>query len=355
MLNHIPFGGVQVTRQISAENPTGEPGGACHFDSAHPEETLDQGAGRKVHPFLSLGPGETKVLADIAGSGCINEFFITTDHEYLSEVILRMYWDEEEMPSVEVPLGAFFANGFDSDKHAVSSEPVVALPRNAYSSYWQMPFLKRAKITLTQEGGEKIGCIAYRLLYKLFELPKDVMYFHAQYRRSMTSKENPVYTILDGVKGKGCYVGTYLAWNALNSSWWGEGEVKFYIDGDTDYPSMADNGAEDYFGGSFGFSPFNTDLAGNAEQTFSTAYLGMPLAKLDNRMGGRRYSLYRWHIHDNIGFFSDLKVTVDTLGWWRKAGLRPLGEDISSVAYWYQYEGHAAFLKLPEVGERWDR
>lgn len=184
---------------------------------------------------------------------------------------------------------------------------------------------------------------------------KQGMYFHAQYRRNQTTVEKPVYTILDDVHGKGCYVGTYLAWNSLNSSWWGEGEVKFYIDGDSSFPTMADNGTEDYFGGSFGFSPFNTDLAGNAEQTFSTAYLGMPLAKTDHPSGGRRFSLYRWHIHDNIGFFSDLKVTVDTLGWWRKPGLRPLSEEISSVAYWYQYEEHTGFPKLPEKERRWDR
>lgn len=355
MISRIPFDGVQVTRQISAENPTGEPSGACRFDPRHPEEALDGGKGWKVHPFLSLEPGETKVLADIQGPGCINEFFITTDHVYLSELILRMYWDGEENPSVEVPLGAFFANGFDDDKHAVYSEPVVVLPRNAFNCYWQMPFREKARITLTHEGSGKVGCVAYRILYKLREISEKTLYFHAQYRRMQTLVENPVYTILDGVRGQGCYVGTYLAWNSLNSSWWGEGEVKFYIDGDTDYPTMADNGTEDYFGGSFGFSPFNSNLGGNAEQTFSTAYLGMPLARLDNTMGGRRYSLYRWHIYDNIGFMSDLKVTVDTLGWWRNPGLRPLSEDISSVAYWYQHEKHAKFPVLPEKEKRWDR
>lgn len=355
MLKEIPFCDVQITRQISAENPTGEVGGGCRFDTKYPEITLDHGIGRKVHPFLSLDPGETKVLADIDGPGCINEFFITTDYVWLSEVILRMYWDGEKIPSVEVPLGAFFANGFDEDKHAVSSEPIAVIPRNAFNCYWQMPFRKHARITLTHEGTERISCVAYRILYKLYVLPEAVMYFHAQYRRKLTTIEKPVYTILDGVKGKGCYVGTYLAWNALNSSWWGEGEVKFYIDGDSKYPTMADNGTEDYFGGSFGFSPFNSELAGNAEQTFSTAYLGMPLAKINNTMGCRKYSLYRWHIHDTIGFFSDLKVTVDTLGWWRKKGLRPLGDEIASVAYWYQYEEHAAFPKLPMLEERWDR
>ncbi len=355
MLQFLPFQGARVTRQISAENPTGEPGGACRWDEAHPENTIDQGQGLKVHPFLSLQPGECATLADIQGPGCINECFITTDHRYSSELVLRIYWDDEPSPSVECPLGAFFANGFDEDKHPVHSQPVVVLPRNAYNCYWQMPFRRRAKMTLTNDGESNIGCVAYRVLYQLYELPDDVMYFHAQYRRSVTTPEDPTYTIIDGISGAGCYVGTYLAWNSLNSSWWGEGEVKFYIDGDGSYPTMADNGTEDYFGGSFGFSPFNSDLGGNAEQTYSTAYLGMPLAKLDNTMGGRRYSLYRWHIMDSIGFFHQLRVTVDTLGWWRKKGLRPLGEDIASVAYWYQYENHAPFPPLPSVEKRWDR
>lgn len=353
MLEQLPYIGGRITRQISAENPTGEPAGACRW--SRPEETLDGGKGWKVHPFLKIKAGETKVLAQIDGAGCITEFFITTDHQTLSELILRMYWDGEDTPSVEAPLGAFFCNGFDMLKHAVHSTPIVALPRNAYSSYWQMPFRKKALITLTHEGETDIGCIAYRVLYQLYPIHETAMYFHACYRRAMTTPENPVYTILDSAVGEGCYVGTYIAWNSLSSSWWGEGEVKFYIDGDDGYPSMADNGTEDYFGGSFGFSPFNTDQCGDNEQTFSTAFLGMPMAYVNNPAGGRKYSLYRWHIYDNIGFRKKLRVTVDTLGWWRKQGFRPLAEDISSAAYWYQREPHALFAPLPALEERWDR
>lgn len=355
MLKQLPFADIYPTFQVSAENLTGQKGGACHWDVAHPEDTLDRGKSLKVHPFLSLEPGETKVLAELTGPGCINEFFITTDYVYESELILRIYWDDEETPSVETPLGMFFANGFDEDKHLVNSIPVVVLPRNAYNCYWQMPFCRRARITLTHQGDKPIGCVAYRVLYKQQPLPQTVLYFHAQYRRSATTLEHPTYTIAADIYGKGCYVGTYLAWNALNSSWWGEGEVKFYIDGDGDTPTMADNGTEDYFGGSFGFSPFNSSLCGNAEQTFSTPYLGMPLARPDSNMGTRRFSLYRWHIEDSIGFFSDLCVTVDTLGWWRQPGLRPLAEEISSVAYWYQVEPHGPFPQLPTVEARWDR
>jgi hypothetical protein len=296
-----------------------------------------------------------RVQSDITGPGCMTEFFITTDHVWLSELILRIYGDGEEDPSVQAPLGAFFANGFDEHKHAVHSIPVTALPRNAYSCYWPMPFHKSARITLTHEGSKDIGCVAYRVMYQLYELPEHPLYFHAQYRRAQTNAENPTFTIAGNIQGTGNYVGTYLAWNSLSSGWWGEGEVKFYIDGDSSHPTMADNGTEDYFGGSFGFSSFNTGLCSDDEQTFSTAFLGMPLALRSNPVGGRKFSLYRWHILDTIGFFKDLRVTVDTLGWWRKPGFRPLEEDIAALAYWYQKEPHAPFENLPSVEQRWDR
>ncbi|GHV10604.1 hypothetical protein FACS189491_00410 [Spirochaetia bacterium] len=353
LLEQLAFTAPRITRQISAENPTGEKGGACRWSKA--EDTLDNGRGLKVHPFLKLKAGSTVVLADIAGPGCIKEIFITTDHQWLSELVLRIYWDDEEAPSVEAPLGAFFANGFDEHKHPVYSIPVAALPRNAYNCYWQMPFRKKARITLTHEGPEDVNCVAYRVLYQLYEIPEDPLYFHAQYRRAETSTQNPTFTIVDGIQGPGKYVGTYLAWNSLSSGWWGEGEVKFYIDGDGLNPSLADNGTEDYFGGSFGFSSFNTGLCGDDEQVFSTAFLGMPLALTTNHRGGGKFSLYRWHILDDIGFFKDIKVTVDTLGWWRNPGCRPLEEDIAAVAYWYQREPHIPFKKLPPVERRWDR
>ncbi len=353
MLEQLPYIGGRVTRQISAENPNGEPGNACRWGKK--EETLDGGKNLKVHPFLQLKSSETKVLADIDGPGCITEIFFTCDHKNLSELVLRIYWDDEEKPSVEVPVGIFFANGFDDHKHAVHSAAIMALPRNAYSCYWQMPFRGHARVTLTHEGIEEISCIAYRVMYQLYEIPDQTMYFHASYHRASTSFDNPTYTILDGVEGSGCYVGTYLAWNALHSDWWGEGEVKFYIDDDCFYPTMADNGTEDYFGGSFGFSSFNSDLCWNDEQTFSSPYMGMPLAVTGGADSVRKYSLYRWHIYDNIGFQRKLRVTVDTIGLWTRKGYRPLEEDISSVAYWYQREPHKPYKKLPPVEQRMDR
>lgn len=361
MLEKLPFVHGTPTRQISAENPTGKKGGACLWDPnpddpflPHSGASVDLGRGWKVRPFIKLTPGETAVLADIEGPGCINEFFITVDSERYSELVLRMYWDHEEKPSVECPLGAFFAMGHDSVHHAVVSVPVVVGPRAACSCYWQMPFRKHARITLTHDGFEPIGCVAYRILYKLHDIKDGAAYFHAQWRRGRTTLEKPLYTILDGVEGRGVYVGTYLAWNATASDWWGEGEVKFYIDGDDEFPTMADNGTEDYFGGSFGFSSFNSNNVGNDEQPFCAPYFGMPLAHTQAATGPRKFSLYRWHLYDSIGFQQDLRVEVQTIGV-RHGRYRPLDEDIASVAYWYQLEPHAQFPQLLPVQLRWDR
>lgn len=361
MLDRLPYDIGMPTRQISAENPTGEKGGACRWAPdpsdpmlAHSGGAVRLGKGWKVRPFIKIRPHETALLAQIEGPGAIEELFITTDHRRLSELVLRIYWDGEETPSVECPLGAFFAMGHDAHPHAVNSLPVQVCPRGGLNCYWHMPFHSAARVTLTYDGEEEFGLVAYRVLYKLYEIPAEAAAFHAQYRHAVTERNDPVYTILDGVSGKGSYVGTYLAWTALQSDWWGEGEVKFYLDGDTDRPTMADNGTEDYFGGSFGFSPFESDACWNHEQAFSYPFLGMPLAKLDAQNAPRKYSLYRWHIRDSIGFARDIRAEVQTLGL-RGGFYRPLSEDIASVAYWYQTEPHAPFPALPEVEERRDR
>jgi hypothetical protein len=344
MLRHLPYDIGVPTRQISAENPTGGKGEACSWIPdptspmlPHSRGALKLGKGWKVRPFIKIVPGETVLLAYIEGPGSIEEFFITTDHHKLSNLILRIYWDNNENPSVESQLGAFFAMGHDLYPHAVSSLPVQVCPRAGLNCYWHMPFRRSARITLTYNGDSDIGLIAYRVLYKLHKITEDAAYFHAQFRHAVTNIQRPIYTILDNVKGIGSYVGTYLAWTALNTDWWGEGEVKFYLDGDTEQPTMADNGTEDYFGGSFGFSPFGSDACWNEEVPFSYPYLGMPLAKLDTKDTPRKYSLYRWHIQDSIGFSSDIRVEVQTLGL-RNGYYDPLSADIASVAYWYQAE-----------------
>ena len=350
------------TRQISGENPTGEKGGACRWspdpdnpETPHSAAARNLGRGWKVHPFLWAEAGETITLADIQGPGVINEFFFTSSAKNYSELVLRMYWDGEETPSVECPAGAFFCMGFDRFPHNVASLPVTVAPRRGMSCYWQMPVRRHARITLTNEGERKVDVVAFRVLYKLMPVEADAAYFHAQYRRGITSREYPEHVILDGVKGKGLYVGTYLMYNISESDWWGEGEVKFFIDGDADQPTLCDNGTEDYFGGAWNFGSFNPDDPASREEAFSSPFLGMPLAVSENRRGPRKFGLYRWHILDSIGFDKGLRVTVQALGWYPNGTFRPLADDIGSVAYWYQTEPHNPFPALPAVEDRWDR
>jgi hypothetical protein len=202
---------------------------------------------------------------------------------------------------------------------------------------------------LQNEGARDANVVAYRILYKLHDVAENAAYFHAQWRRSMTRRDYPEHVILDGVKGSGLYVGTYLAWSALSKGWWGEGEVKFHIDGDGEFPTLADNGTEDYFGGAWCF------YKSGVEQTFSSPFLGMPLARVGDPMGPRLFSLYRWHLLDSIGFMQDIRATVQALGWWPGRRYEPLTDDIASVAYWYQAEPHAPFPKYPPMRERWGR
>ncbi len=361
-LGALPYQTGAVTRQISAENPTGEKGQACRWEPnpsdpnlIHSGAALDLGRGWKVRPFIRVRAGEQVMLADIAGPGCINEFFITSDLPEHRALVLRMYWDGEDTPSVEVPLGDFFARGHDSAPHLVNSLPVTVGPRNGCSCYWQMPFHTHARITLENQAPRDANVVAYRILYKLLDVPDGAATFHAQWRRSMTRRDYPEHVILDGIHGQGLYVGTYLAWTSFSHGWWGEGEVKFYIDGDGEFPSMADNGTEDYFGGAWGFAGFDSKSDSEHEHEFSTPYLGLPLARIADSGGPRRFSLYRWHILDAIGFKQDLRVTVQALGWWPDQRYEPLTDDIASVAYWYQLEPHAPFQPLPPVRDRWSR
>jgi hypothetical protein len=183
--------------------------------------------------------------------------------------------------------------------------------------------------------------LTYQIDYVKNPLPESAGYFHAQWRRATTNRSNPLYTILDGVKGEGQYVGTFVAWTQHSDGWFGEGEVKFYLDGDNKFPTLAGTGTEDYFGASYGFP-----------ETYTTAYIGCTLDH-KGQDGPPRWSMYRWHIMDPILFHRDLKVTIQALGWWPNHRYQPLSDDIASIAYWYQTEPHTPFPMFPPVQERW--
>lgn len=348
----IPLITSAKSRSICAENPNGDVGGGAKVEN-------HLGAGWKGRPCIELPRGETTVLADIDGPGVINHIWIThttTSDEFNKEtghrkrratvyrdLVLRMYWDGEKGPSVEVPIGDFFCNGH-AERCNIVSLPINVNPSGGFNSYWPMPFAKKAKITVENQCHAGIAGFFYQIDYSLTDIPENAGRFHAQWRREDTTEYLKEYTILDGVKGKGHYAGTYMAWTQLLDGWWGEGEIKFYIDGDDKHPTICGTGTEDYFGGAWGFG----------DETFNAPFLGYPYM-LNEPEKLVKHGLYRWHIMDPIRFAKDLKVTMQALGWSKDGKLYPLRDDIASVAYWYQREPHTVFPKLLDPPQRWPR
>jgi hypothetical protein len=334
------------SRSISPENFTGEKGKAgMSTDGPAMNAARDLGQGWKVSPYVRIKPKETFVMADVKGEGAIQQIWATPAGAWRFAVI-RFYWDGETEPSVECPIGDFFASGWGRYAQ-ISSLAVCVNPGSAFNCYWEMPFRKGFKITLENIADEQFT-IYYQINYALTPVPADAAYFHAQFRRVNPLPYKDVYTILDGVKGWGHYVGTYMAWGVNNNGWWGEGEIKFYLDGDTNFPTIAGTGTEDYFCGSYDFDTKKAD--GTVQYTeHTTPYSG--LAQVIRGDGHydiqQRFGLYRWHIMDPIRFEKDLKVTIQALGWRSGGRYLPLQDDIASVAYWYQTEPHAKFPKLP--------
>jgi hypothetical protein len=334
------------TRSICPENFTGEKGkAAMSTDGPAVDCARDLGQGWKVSPFVRIQPGQTFTLADIDGPGAIQHFWITGDMSlkpHARFIILRIYWDGQEQPSVECPAGDFFASGWGPYAQ-VSSLPVAVNSNKGMNCYWEMPFRKHCRITLENRHAEQIVCY-YQIDYTLTDVPEDAAYFHAQFRRTNPLPYKSVYTILDGVRGWGHYVGTYLAVGVTNSGWWGEGEIKFYLDGDGEFPTIAGTGTEDYFGGCY-----NWDVAGQYT-TYTTPFLGMhQVLRPDGLYKSQtRFAMYRWHVMDPVRFEKDLRVAIQALGWRSGGRYLPLQADFGSVAFWYQTLPTAAFPRLPD-------
>lgn len=343
-LGNLPRLSKAVTRSISPENFTGEKGkGAIATEGTGAACARDLGQGWKVSPSVSLPTGGTFVLAEITGPGAIQHMWMTTFPSHWRNLILRFYWDDEETPSVEVPIGDFFCNGW-CERSNVNSMPISVNPAGGFNSYWLMPFRRKAKLTVENRAAEDV-VLYYQINYALTDVPEDAAYFHAFWNRSNPVQYKDVHTIVDGIRGKGHYVGTYLAWQVNNTGWWGEGEVKFYMDGDDEFPTICGTGTEDYFGGAWNFE-HPTGQYG----TFSTPFLGLSqIIKPDGLYRSQqRFGMYRWHIPDPIRFEMDLRVTIQALGWRSGGRYLPLQDDISSVAYWYQAEAHVSFPALPD-------
>jgi len=339
------------TRSISPENFNGEKGkGGMATAGTGLGASRDLGKGWKVSPSVVIKAHTTFTVAEITGPGAIQHIWMTPTGVWRYS-ILRFYWDDETTPSVEVPVGDFFGQGWGKFAQ-INSLAICANPGSGFNCYWPMPFRKKCKITMENINNDDM-VLYYQVDYTLTDVPKEAAYFHAQFRRTNPLPYKQDYVLVDNIKGKGQYVGTYMAYGVHNNGWWGEGEIKFFIDGDTDYPTINGTGTEDYFCGAYDFDTRKKNEAGVDEVNyteFSTPYTGLhQVIKGDGHYSiAQRFGLYRWHLKDPIRFDKDLKVTIQALGWRDGGRYLPLQDDIATTVFWYQTEPHNPFPALPD-------
>jgi len=291
---------------------------------------------------VSISPGETIILGDLSGPGIINHIWMTISTSnpfYGRSLVIRMYWEGNDKPSVEVPVGDFFGVGHGANISFESHPISTSSHGRARNSFWKMPFLKSAKVTITNESKEYSAGIYYYLDWEEYKkLPEDVLYFHANYKQQFPAK--PGDHILLETEGSGQYVGTIYSTQNMELGWFGEGDDRFYIDGEQ-YPSLRGTGTEDYFGDAWGFRQFDRDFYG--------------VSLWEGYFPGDRTTAYRWHIQDPIPFNKSIKVAMEHRGSvYRESGLslasfyeRP--DWISSVAIWYQSKPIELQESIPDV------
>ena len=350
------------TRLFTAENVYGEKGKggmAQVSDNPQPEvvkigqewnkdkASRELGQKWKVRPFIALPSGSTTTIMDTDGPGRITHIWITLDQKRYRDIIIRMYWDGEDKPSVEAPIGDFFCCGF-SRAMEINSIPINVNPTGGLNCYFPMPFRKHAKITVENRAPEQLAHFFYAISMDEDAVEPDEAYFHAMFRRENPSEYMKDYLIVDGIKGHGHYIGTQMCWQQNSAGWWGEGEIKAFIDGDKEFPTYCGTGTEDYFGGAWSYmGNYSAPFMGYQDMMISKKYgeYGEKETRLTNSIGNR-HSMYRFHLLDPIRFQSDLKVTMQALGWRSEHRFLSLQDDIASVAYWYQSEPHATFEAL---------
>lgn len=304
-----------------------------------------------------IKPGETTVIFDAKGAGVINHIWLTFNEarpNWLeaggsanpAELVVRMYWDNAAEPAVESPLGDFFAAGFGV-RSEIQSYPVLVEGGDGYNCYWQMPFHKSAKITITNEGLKAARSFYYQTDYTEYkELPENAAYFCAQYRQEFPEQIGRDYLIAD-IEGKGHYIGTVMSVRSRSPAWFGEGDAKFYVDGEQE-PSTWGTGTEDYFLCAWGLNKCLFPFFGCTYMTGGEEDLGV------------KYTLYRWHIQDPVRFTQSLRFKIEHTGWMtgdetetgKVDGHVEREDDIATVAFWYQQGQPKRFATLPPYGER---
>lgn len=340
MLENLTKKKICQSRSISPENFTGAKGnGGKAKNGTGKEAARDLGEGWKVSPSIMIEPDSENVLAEITGPGVIRHIWMTCFPSYWRELILDIYWEDALTPAVSVPYGDFFCNGW-CQRSNVNSLPIVVNPAGGMNCYWQMPFRKKARIVV-RNLGEDAFPLYYQIDYSLEAVDADQLYFSTQWQRShpLGYKEN--HTILPKINGSGQFVGMYLAYQSNNCGWWGEGEVKMYLDGDDKFPTYCGTGTEDYFGGAWNFEQPQGKYC-----SYSTPFLGLSqIIQPDGLYNSQqRFGMYRWHILDPIIFEKDIHITIQSLGWRKNGRYLPQQDDISSTAFFY--------LDMPERGEK---
>ncbi len=342
------------SRSISPENFTGEKGkgGMATLEEGNAAHAArDLGQGWKVNPYIFIEPGEEFTLAEIEGEGAIQHIWMTPVCDYRLNII-RFYWDDETEASVEVPVGDFFASGWGMGfEPQIQSLAVCVNPRSGLNCYWQMPFRAKCRITMENKSADRTR-LYYQVDYTLTDVPEDAAYFHAQFTRVHPLPDKEDHIIVENIKGKGHYVGTYMARGAYDENWWGEGEIKFFMDGDTDFPTICGTGEEDYFCGSYGYNGRRDEDGIPLFDEFDSPYTGFHYFLDDPAISYQlKIGSYRWHILDPVRFESDLKVTLQSLGWQTDGSgkYKHLRDDMATVAYWYQTEPHNPFPELPSI------
>ena len=324
------------SRSISFENPAGEPGQGG--------QTASQlGVGRKGFPAKGIEPGETVILCDITGPGTIRHIWITggikDNTKALRSMVVRAYWENQEHPSVECPLGDFMGNAHakvNSYQSAVHSTGI----NSALNIWLPMPFTENAKMTLTNEGDETVT-IFYQVDYTIGDRhPEKLGRLHVCFLRQNPTTMKEDFEILPQRKGEGRFIGTVLGIRTLTGNWWGEGEIKIYMDGDTEFPTICGTGSEDYVCLSYGMqqTPF--------------AYHGCSW----NQEGF--ISMYRWHLPDPIYWKEECRITIQQIGWSRESqeetgsALYERQDDWSSATFWYEPVPSARLPAFPDLDSR---
>jgi len=314
------------SRSITFENPTGAKGGGGMAASP-------LGPGRKGAASRQIKPGETVTLCDIQGHGTIRHIWITLSNkpENLRSGVIRAWWDDQAHPSIESPLGDFM--GFAHGKAMPYASRVHSVSKSAGMNIWiPMPFRKRAKFTFTNEGSQQV-LFFYQIDYTLGDQHRaGTGCLHVLFRRENPTTLKEDFTILPKRTGKGRYLGAVLGVRSLGPGWWGEGEVKMYLDGDTRFPTIAGTGSEDYAGLAWGLqeSPFFYNGASLAQKGY--------------------VSMYRWHIEDPVYWKKDCRITIQQIGF--KGGMFERQDDWSTATFWYEPVPSAPLPPLPDIKAR---